>query len=490
MEDVLFVTQPKRRMNKKESKQLIIWLFLVCLFGLSAILVSNTRMIQAAWGGFAGFFGLWCFAGNDLPLRKIERTVFFLMVISGFLGATFLPISVGPVTLFSFRLLFALLWILFCVHVFVDRGKVEIPKKVKWYLLFFGLWLVYGVLSVAWSQAKIDAFRQLVFLFIGISIVFFALQYVRTQRDLAIFFFVWLAVFIFFSVHGLYEHVSGLHLPTSKLFGDPRSWVRYTPTGFFHNQNDFATFLALGLPFAFSLFRYAKRNYLKALTMGSVLLALYLIVLTGSRANLLAITVGTGFILVCLTNIRGKIKAVIALVFLGLIVLQTSDVAQQMLFRAVEQVSSLFATASERDNSISVRTNMIKNGIVFVLSTFGFGVGAGNAEHWIASHAVFSTGHILNLHNWWLEILVNYGVLVFTAYVVMCLSLIKRIWQIWRASRRRRDKMISEALLVSLVIFFFASISSSNIMAFKTQWYLFAFAIAFLNLYRKGVARL
>lgn len=490
MEDVLLVTRRKREMNKNESKQLIMWLFLVCLFGLSAILVSNTRMIQATWGGFAGLIGLWCFARSDLPLRKIERTMFFLMVISGFLGATFLPIPVGPVTLFPFRLLFALLWILFCVHVFVDRGKVEIPQKVKWYLLFFGLWLVYGVLSFAWSQAKYDAFKQLVFLFIGISIVFFAFQYVRTQRDLVVFFFIWLTVFIFFSVHGLYEHVSGLHLWTSNLFGDPRPWVRYTPTGFFYNQNDFATFLALSLPFVFSFFRYTKRYYAKAFAVGSALLALYLIVLTGSRANLLAITVGTCFILVCLTNIRGKLKAIIALVFLGLIVLQTSDVAQQMLLRAVEEISSLFATASERDNSISVRTNLIKNGIFFVLSTFGFGVGAGNAEHWIANYSIFSTGHIVNLHNWWMEILVNYGALVFTGYIVMYLSLIKRIWEIWRASKDRRSKMISEALLVSLVTFFLASTSSSSIMAFKPQWYLFAFAIAFLNLYRKGVVRI
>jgi len=48
MEDVLLVPQRKGKTDKKEPKQLIIWLFLVCLFGLSAILVSNTRMIQAA----------------------------------------------------------------------------------------------------------------------------------------------------------------------------------------------------------------------------------------------------------------------------------------------------------------------------------------------------------------------------------------------------------------------------------------------------------
>lgn len=95
----------------------------------------------------------------------------------------------------------------------------------------------------------------------------------------------------------------------------------------------------------------------------------------------------------------------------------------------------------------------------------------------------------MNLHNWWLEILVNYGVFVFAAYIVMYFSLVKRIWEIWRESRDKFNKMISEALLVSLVSFFFASVSSSSIMTSKTQWFLFAFALAFLNLQRKGVVK-
>jgi small-conductance mechanosensitive channel len=71
----------------------------------------------------------------------------------------------------------------------------------------------------------------------------------------------------------------------------------------------------------------------------------------------------------------------------------------------------------------------------------------------------------------------------------MYFSLVKRIWEIWRESRDKFNKMISEALLVSLVAFFFASVSSSSIMTSKPQWFLFAFALAFLNLQRKGVVR-
>jgi hypothetical protein len=66
MEDVLLVPQQKGETNKKEPKQLFFWLFLVCLFGLSAILISNTRMIQAAliaWGQV------------DTTARKINKEI-------------------------------------------------------------------------------------------------------------------------------------------------------------------------------------------------------------------------------------------------------------------------------------------------------------------------------------------------------------------------------------------------------------------------------
>ena len=44
--------------------------------------------------------------------------------------------------------------------------------------------------------------------------------------------------------------------------------------------------------------------------------------------------------------------------------------------------------------------------------------------------------------------------------------------------------MVCEALLVSLIGFFFASVSSSSIMDFNPQWFLFAFALSYLNYFR------
>jgi len=125
--------------------------------------------------------------------------------------------------------------------------------------------------------------------------------------------------------------------------------------------------------------------------------------------------------------------------------------------------------------------NLARNGLIFLYSTAGFGVGAGNAEYWMANFARYDTAGILNLHNWWLEILINYGIFVFIGYVVMYIGIILKLWHAWHKAVDRKERMIAEALLLAFIGFFFASISSSSIMAFNPQWLLFAFALAFLN---------
>ena len=102
----------------------------------------------------------------------------------------------------------------------------------------------------------------------------------------------------------------------------------------------------------------------------------------------------------------------------------------------------------------------------------------------MANFAHYNTAGILNPHNWWLEILINYGIFVFIGYVIFYMGIIKKLWKIYRKKQTIEEKMICETLLVSLVGFFFASISSSSIMAFKPQWLLFAFALSFLNYFR------
>jgi teichuronic acid biosynthesis protein TuaE len=119
----------------------------------------------------------------------------------------------------------------------------------------------------------------------------------------------------------------------------------------------------------------------------------------------------------------------------------------------------------------------------FVYSTAGFGVGAGNAEYWMAHYSRYYTFGILDPHNWWLELLINYGVFIFAGYILFFASILR---QLWRAHKEidGPQLMICEALLMSLVGFLVATLSSSSVMALTPQWILLAFALAFIVNYR------
>jgi len=73
--------------------------------------------------------------------------------------------------------------------------------------------------------------------------------------------------------------------------------------------------------------------------------------------------------------------------------------------------------------------NLIRNGLVFLSSTFGFGVGAGNIEYWMEHNPVYNTSSITNMHNWWIEILVAYGVIIFILYIVFFAKLFMNFYR-------------------------------------------------------------
>jgi len=421
----------------------------------------------------------------NIPVSRVEKICCYSAFITGFFGVALLPISVGPFTLFPYRIFLVLLWGLFVARMLV-QGKVMLPvSRVKPYMAFLGLWVAYAVISLGWAAVKGDAIRHLIFLFMGVSLIFFALYYLRSYRDLQRLYWIWLGIFCGMVALGFWEHLTGQHLPVSGYFGETRARFMYRPTGVFKNPNDYATFLALSIPFALGLLRYAKRWLPRLIGLSTALAAFYLIVVTGSRANILAVLLELVFLVLLLTDISQKVKvATAATVCVAIALFLLPGPIHELAAKITREFSSIATQAELSTGSVAIRTNLALDGLVFLYSTAGFGVGAGNAEYWMANYARYDTAGILNLHNWWLEILVNYGLFIFVGYVMFYASLVWQLWRIWRTTDRGRNRMIVEALLVALIGFLVASISSSSIMALTPQWLLFAFALAFLNWWR------
>jgi teichuronic acid biosynthesis protein TuaE len=421
----------------------------------------------------------------------LEKWVYYLTVLTGFLGVALLPLDIGPFTLFPYRILFLLLGGLFVLRVLSDGWRSILQQiNVRSYLIFLALWFGYALFSLTWAASKGAAAREIILLFMGISMICFSIYYLREEHDFRRMLWIWLGILVGFSLLGFWEHITGSHLWASGLYGEIRVRFMYRPTGVFRNPNDYSAFLALGIPFCLALFRHSKRNLLKLFGLVVAIAAFYLILSTRSRANLLAVCLElllfAAFVLADRRrDIRQRALQIGGLTLVFLIpnlVWYLRDAAS-----AWQQIATIEEEAQLGEGSMAIRINLIRNGLSFLGSTKGFGVGAGNAMYWMMHFARFDTSGTLSLHNWWLEILTNYGIYAFLGYVGFYASL---LWRLFRQyyTLMGEEAMLGEAILISLVGFFFAGLGPSSIMAWAPHWFLFAFALAFLN-YRRGENR-
>jgi teichuronic acid biosynthesis protein TuaE len=416
---------------------------------------------------------------------SLQQLFLYLTIISAFTGTLWLSVPIGSIHLFPYRFLLIFMWFFFVVAIFMKNGRLNLSHvKVKVYLQFLVLWMGYAFLSMTWAAAKGDAIRHVIFLFMGISIIFFIVYYLRDLDQLKWFYWLWLLIFAVLIPVGIWEVTTGNHLNVSGIFGEVRLRFRFAPSTVFYNQNDFAGYIALTLPMVLAWIRYYPKLIGRALGVSVFIAGLYLLILTFSRSCYIAVFMGILFWSLFLLRWKKRIKALALAAFVcGLLVVAFPIQTQDILAKVEIQANSLVPIVLQNEDmgSLYVRQNLIKNALYFTAKSAGFGVGAGNVEYYMENYKIYPVANITNVHNWWVEIFANYGVFIFVGYLIFYVSLFWKLWKVYKRVTNRTEKMICEALLVGLATFFMASISSSSIIAFRPQWIFFGFALAFLN---------
>jgi teichuronic acid biosynthesis protein TuaE len=424
---------------------------------------------------------------NIILYYNFEKITFYLVFFTGFFGVALFPVQLGFFTLFPYRFFLLSLVIIFFSKGLVNGKIVFHHKHIKTYIYILFFWLLYSIISIAWAASKGDAIRDITLLLMSFFLIFFSAYYFDKEKDFINLFNIWMFVLCVLIMIGFWENITGNHLILSKYYNETRIRFMYTPTTIFHNPNDFATYISLSIPFILSFCRHTKKIFIRLLNICCFLAAFYLLVSTGSRANIIAVFFEILFIFLFLLNINKKAKFLISLTMIIIIfsVIFPLESVYRFYYKIITELNSLFSQIELMEGSIGTRVNLIKNGLYFLYSTSGFGVGAGNAEYYMEHYSQYYTGGILNPHNWWLEILINYGILVFIAYILFYVGIIGNLWTVYRNNLIKVEKMICEALLISMVGFFFASMSSSSIFVFKPHWLLLAFSLSFINYFHR-----
>ena len=120
-----------------------------------------------------------------------------------------------------------------------------------------------------------------------------------------------------------------------------------------------------------------------------------------------------------------------------------------------------------------------------MLKTFGFGTGAGNIEHWMVNYKIYYTGTITNMHNWWMEILTGYGIIIFVGYVWIYFKMFKILYSSYIKSNDKFIRNTSLGLISAMTAFIIGSVSSSSNMGTAWIWLLWGVVIAYIGYVQK-----
>jgi O-antigen ligase len=391
--------------------------------------------------------------------------------------------------LFAFRVLIVLLGLGAVGYLLMD-GRLALPAGLPRPAGILAVWLGWSALSIGWAQEPLAALRWTAFLAMmgGLAVAIAILC--RCRRRAKVLLWCLFAAFVLSGLVAVAEVVTGLHLPTFR--AGRESDIGLIGVGsLFGNQNNFATFLSLALPYLAVLPIVYRDVRLRAIGFAGGGAALVFILLTGSKTGLLSAgLVILGLLVLVGTDRRARGRVLIAGAIAGLaVLLVVPSVLGGGLVQLDERTVTKFdfgilaSQLEAQEGSGGVRASLLDDGLALVAETDGLGVGAGNAESSVRSLADFPG--VANLHNWWLEVLVNGGVVGFALYLAFYLTLLRRQA---RVSRRTRDPLVRYMALagtLALIGWIVGSIGPSTAIHFAPMWIVFGLSMGALVLARR-----
>jgi teichuronic acid biosynthesis protein TuaE len=405
-----------------------------------------------------------------------KKMIVYFTIMASLITAGFFSIGVGPFKLSVFRMLVIMIFLMMGFDFLIIRLKrLTYHKSIRFSMIFMLFWFFYALLSVIWVKDFNGWLRSVYFIFLGVLLMFIMISYLTKKEDIVLALKFISVMIVAHNILGWFEVFTGRYffLSSERL----AEYIRKSlPVSMFGNTNDFALFLFFAI--FILMICWANAENLKAKVFYAVTLfsSIILLVLTGSRASILGMILGLGVVLVSLLD-RKKLTflAKLSLLMLLIFVFFSPNFIKDIQTQVISQLSFNF---SRQDSSDYVRMNLIRNGLSFLMQTNGLGTGAGNIEYWMANFALYNTEGITNIHNWWFEILVGYGVLTFALYSAFYARLVSFFSKKIRSSGGVIDKSLSIGITAMLIGFLVASVGSSTNISNEWLWVVWSIIIA------------
>jgi teichuronic acid biosynthesis protein TuaE len=414
----------------------------------------------------------------------MTKRIAYAVVMASLIGASVISLDMKIFQLSLFRVLIILLSFVSIAKILMtDTGiGIDNKKRSSYSIRFMLIWLTYSIFTIAWVKDDVAWFKAVYFIGIGVICVLLFKSIFRDTVDIVNAF---RAMSIMVLVHnsiGLLEVFTGRYL-----FYRGDHYAEYAshknPVTMFSNTNDFATLMAMSVFILYICFANSKHIIAKIIYTGIAASSVFLLLMTSSRANILGLVLAlTTFVFLSVKSSKNRKQFMVLAIIFFCFVLFTPQF-YEIAGRVVKVILNF--NFNTEGGSEFIRVNLILNGFRFLTDTFGFGTGAGNIEYWMTNHSFFNTYGITNMHNWWMEILTGYGVIIFALYIVFFFRMLRDVLEIHRTSDRMREKTVAIGIFCCIITFTVSSVSSSSIIPAEWLWVFWAIAIAFQGNYDK-----
>ena len=386
--------------------------------------------------------------------------------------------------------------ILVCILMYLNMSKrierlVEKSAYIKWIYLL-SIWFVWGVVLLLVSPYRDyhNGFIELLSVFNGLMCFFIVLSVIRSTEDLKQIVSIVYYVYLMLVIIGLMEIFTQFHLPMS-IFNDETVssylFARKGATGVFYSENDFSTFLACFVPILMC------KNKHKILSLVTTIGAIVICSYNDANICLIAMLFGLGYFFLFLKkygkNDRYVIRWVMLVILLLIVILiwncldALSDHIALLNVIRVQQINAV-----NKQGSLYVRMVMYLDSLKAAFNTFFLGIGPAAFSNYFMENP--SKSGLINPHNLYLEILVEYGLIILMGFCFCIFGLLNRL-------RKRvyitEDKMTRIRLIAGcemVFIYSIACIASSSFIGYAWQWVLIAICTAFSGVRDNVIAML
>lgn len=397
--------------------------------------------------------------------EKINKKLLPLVFL---FSTVFTTYFIGPKSL-NISAVILLLFVMLVVYLldFIVNKKIKLSREGTNIPLFFLiLWALFAVIGIVfWAVDIPNAILTSMYVYLGLFIYLILMNYV--DKDLEIIKYCLYAFIIGIAINNIiawYELLTFNYLfSLSKSHFEMYAANNYVLT-FFANPNNLCTLLAFGFIISLGMADSSDNILFKLFCWLLSLSSFFIMIANRSESNAIGVIVALVvflFFKILLKKGIGR-KGKIASLILVIVFFIFFNTITSFVFQYIVKVITLL---QNENSTLGVRILVAKNGIKGMFDYNLLGVGAGNSVYYSLLN-----GKPFSMHNWFVEILVDFGLPLFICYIALYIYQLFVFIKCYFKTKNKLLRNISLTYITILISFIFFNISPSSILTSEYVW--------------------